>query len=112
MFRDWETKEAEGAGIERADAALERAGDEQQKTTIADRLEMKYGAESDRCRRERQEALITHLNAHLNYYRFVLFQAMPPSEQLQALMATAPQLKVGTFEPQWRRPTGRTSPCR
>jgi hypothetical protein len=99
VFRDWETKEAEGAGIERADAALQRAGDEQQKTTIADRLEMKYGAEAIGAASERQEALITHLNAHLNYYRFVLFQAMPPSEQLQALMATAPQLKVGMFEP-------------
>jgi hypothetical protein len=98
-FQEWESKEAEGEGVERAEAAVARAQDEQQKTTVADRLEMKFGAEMVGAAIERRQALLAHLNAHVDYYRFVLFQAMPPSEQLQQLMATAPQLRVGMFEP-------------
>jgi hypothetical protein len=98
-FQDWETKEAEGTGVEQAEAAINRAENEQQKATVADRLEMKFGAETIGAAFERQEALLAHLNEHRNYYRFVLFQAMPPSEQLQRIMELAPQLKVGTFEP-------------
>ncbi|MGW2196785.1 hypothetical protein ACWCSH_31205 [Streptosporangium sp. NPDC001682] len=98
-FQDWETKEAEGKGLEQAEAVVNRANNEQQKATIADRLEMKFGAETVGSARERQEALLAHLNEHREYYRFVLFQAMPPSEQLQRIMEMAPQLRVGMFEP-------------
>ena len=98
-LQDWETKEAEGAGLEQAEAALSRANSEQQKATVADRLEMKYGAEEIGSAYERREALLTHLNMHTDFYRFVLFQGMPPSEQLQRIIELAPQLKVGTFEP-------------
>jgi hypothetical protein len=96
---DWETKEAEGAGLEQAQAAVDRAQNEQERTTIADRLEMKFGAETVGAAFERREALLAHLNQHCDYYRFVLFQSMPPSEQLQRITELAPQLKVGTFEP-------------
>ena len=98
-FQEWETKEAEGKGLEQADAAVNRANNEQQKTTVADRLEMKFGAETVGSAYERREALLAHLNEHRDYYRFVLFQGMPPSEQLQRIMELAPQLRVGTFEP-------------
>nr|WP_221377512.1 hypothetical protein [Actinoplanes polyasparticus] len=98
-FREWESKESEGAGLEQAQAALERANNEQQKATVADRLEMKFGAEVVGSAFERREALLAHLNEHLDYYRFVLFQGMPPSEQLQRIVDLAPALRVGTFEP-------------
>ena len=98
-FREWESKESEGAGLEQAAAVLERAANEQQKATVADRLEMKFGAEVVGSAFERREALLSHLNEHRDYYRFVLFQGMPPSEQLQRIVELAPQLRVGTFEP-------------
>ncbi|MFF8360306.1 hypothetical protein ACF063_43385 [Streptomyces chartreusis] len=98
-FQEWETKENEGKGLEQAEAAANRARNEQQKATVADRLEMKFGAETVGSAYERREALLAHLNEHCDYYRFVLFQGMPPSEQLQRIMDLAPQLRVGMFEP-------------
>ncbi len=98
-FQAWEAKESEGAGLQAAAAAAAAAQNEQTATTIADKLELKFGSENIGAAMERSQALLVHLNAHLDYYRYVLFQAMPPSEQLQRLMDIAPQLKVGTFEP-------------
>lgn len=98
-FQAWESKEAEGAGMQAAAAAAANAQGEQTQTTIADKLEMKFGSENIGAAMERRQALLSHLNAHRDYYRFVLFQGMPPSEQLQRLMDIAPQLKVGMFEP-------------
>jgi hypothetical protein len=98
-FQNWEAKEAEGAGQQAAAAVVAAASEEQTTTTIADKLEMKFGAELIGAARERSQTLITHLNQHRDYYRYVLFQALPPSEQLQRLMEAAPQLKIGMFEP-------------
>ncbi|GIF21563.1 hypothetical protein BJ973_004992 [Actinoplanes tereljensis] len=98
-FQNWEAKEAEGAGQQAAAAVVAAAGEEQTTTTIADKLEMKFGAEMIGSARERSQTLLTHLNQHRDYYRYVLFQALPPSEQLQRLMEGAPQLKIGMFEP-------------
>ncbi|WP_045878725.1 hypothetical protein [Pseudofrankia sp. DC12] len=98
-FQAWESKEFEGAGVQAAAAVAAQANQEQAATTLADRLEMKFGAEMVGAAMERSEALRAHLNQHRDYYRYVLFQALPPSEQLQRLMDAAPQLRVGMFEP-------------
>ncbi|MEV6641084.1 hypothetical protein [Amycolatopsis sp. NPDC051371] len=98
-FQAWESKEAEGTGMLAAAEAVAQAQSEQTQTTIADKLEMKFGSENVGAAMERRQALLAHLNAHRDYYRFVLFQGMPPSEQLQRLMEIAPQLTVGSFEP-------------
>jgi hypothetical protein len=98
-FQAWETKETEGVGLQAAAAVVEQAKGEQAATTLADRLEMKFGVETVGAAMERSEALRAHLNLHRDYYRYVLFQAMPPSEQLQRLLDVAPQLRVGMFEP-------------
>ena len=98
-FQAWEAKEAEGEGMQKADAVLEQSKNEQAQATLADRLEMKFGAEVIGSAMERREALLGHLNEHVDYYRYVLFQGMPPSEQLQRLMDIAPQLRIGMFEP-------------
>ncbi|WP_203817168.1 hypothetical protein [Paractinoplanes ferrugineus] len=98
-FQNWEAKEAEGTGQQAAAAVVAAASEEQTTTTIADKLEMKFGAEVIGSARERSQTLLTHLNQHRDYYRYVLFQALPPSEQLQRLMEAAPQLRIGMFEP-------------
>lgn len=98
-FDAWEAKESEGAGLQAAAAVVAQATQEQAAVTLADRLEMKFGVEMIGAAMERSEALRTHLNQHREYYRFVLFQSLPPSEQLQRLMEAAPQLRVGMFEP-------------
>jgi hypothetical protein len=98
-FQSWEAKAAEGAGLQAAAAVVAQAQQEQQAITLADRLEMKFGAEVIGAATERSQALRTHLEQHRDYYRYVLFQALPPSEQLQRLMEAAPQLRVGMFEP-------------
>jgi antitoxin (DNA-binding transcriptional repressor) of toxin-antitoxin stability system len=98
-FQAWEAKESEGAGLQAAAAVVAQASQEQAAATLADRLEMKFGVETIGAAIERSQALRTHLNQHRDYYRYVLFQALPPSEQLQRLMEAAPQLRVGMFEP-------------
>jgi hypothetical protein len=49
---------------------------------------------------EREEALLKHLNAHADYYRFTLFQSLPPAEQLSQLAGGAMgSLPPGIFQP-------------
>ncbi|MFJ3779835.1 hypothetical protein ACIPX0_50085 [Streptomyces sp. NPDC090075] len=98
-FLRWEGKAAAGTGQLEAQQALKDAEQKQDEATVADKLEMKYGLENVCDARERAETLQAHLEDHRNYYRYVLFQALPPSEQLSLLMQTAPQLSVGMFEP-------------
>jgi hypothetical protein len=52
-----------------------------------------------RIEEERQAALLAHLDDHKGYYRYVLFQALPPGEQLMPLTTNAAQLRIGFFEP-------------
>jgi hypothetical protein len=74
---------------------------EQKSVETAQRLEMAYGLERLASAQERQEALLAHINAHLSYYRFVLFQALPPAEQLEILTTSGGlRLPPGAFEPQ------------
>ncbi|MFC7307272.1 hypothetical protein ACFQVC_23990 [Streptomyces monticola] len=98
-FLRWEGKAAAGGGQLEAQQALKDAELKQDEATVADKLEMKYGLENVCDGRERAETLQAHLEDHRDYYRYVLFQALPPSEQLALLMQAAPQLSVGMFEP-------------
>jgi hypothetical protein len=87
---------AAAAGKEMAAAADQK----QSQQAAEDVLEMKFGLEDVGRARERRSTLLNHLNDHLDYYRFVLFQALPPSEQLDRLMdGSGGALRVGMFEP-------------
>ncbi|MBZ9643988.1 hypothetical protein, partial [Streptomyces sp. PSKA30] len=78
----------------------DKAGQRQDQQSAEDILEMKFGLEEVGRARERSKTLRDHLNEHRDYYRYVLFQALPPSEQLERLMAgSGGALRVGMFEP-------------
>jgi hypothetical protein len=98
-WRDYQAKEAEGDAIQEGAQLAQTAQSSQTAANYLDKLEMKFGLETIANARERVEALLGHLNDHLDYYRYVLFQSLPPGEQLRRLMDVAPQLRVGMFEP-------------
>jgi hypothetical protein len=98
-WQDYQAKAAEGEGIEQGNQLTQDAQQEQAQESYLDKLEMKYGADVIASARERIEALLGHLDDHVDYYRYILFQALPPGEQLRRLMDAAPQLQVGMFEP-------------
>ncbi len=78
-----------------ADATQEHAA-----ASIMDRLEFAFPLEEMATARERQDALLRHLDEHADYYRYVLFQNLPPSSQLDHIMANSGDLlSVGMFEP-------------
>ncbi|MGH2821513.1 MAG: hypothetical protein ACRDLY_00520, partial [Thermoleophilaceae bacterium] len=79
-------------------AAIAAANKQQDKASAADKLEMKFGLDTIATALEREEALLEHLTRHPDYYRYVLFQALPPSEQLE-LLTKSGGLKAGLFEP-------------
>jgi hypothetical protein len=64
-----------------------------------DVLEMKFGLEVVASAQERVEALMSHLRFNDAYYRYAVFQSLPPGVQLDYISKAAPQLKVGSFEP-------------
>ncbi|MET3697106.1 hypothetical protein SAMN05877753_101316 [Bacillus oleivorans] len=107
VWQDYQAKNAEGEGILQGSELAQTAQQNQDNANFMDRLEMKYGLETVASARERMEALLGHLNDHLDYYNYVLFQALPPGEQLHLLMTEAPQLQVGTFEPHVVAMTGK-----
>ncbi|MEU2289053.1 hypothetical protein ABZ614_45495 [Streptomyces sp. NPDC013178] len=79
---------------------VDKAGQRQDQQAAEDVLEMKFGLEEVGRARERSKTLRDHLNEHRDYYRYVLFQALPPSEQLERLMSgSGGALRVGMFEP-------------
>jgi hypothetical protein len=81
-------------------AMVDAADQKQDQRAGEDTLEMKFALEDVARARERKNTLLSHLNEHLDYYRFVLFQALPPSEQLERLMSgSGGALRVGMFEP-------------
>jgi hypothetical protein len=96
---DYQAKASEGEGIEQMKQLTQGAEEKQQEASYLDKLEMKYGVEVVAGAKERSEALLAHLNDHLDYYRYVLFQALPPGEQLSSILEAAPNLRVGMFEP-------------
>jgi hypothetical protein len=98
-WQAYQAKAAEGQGIAQAQQAAQQAQSQQTATSYMDRLEMKFPLEVVAGAEERRAALLGHLDDHLDYYRYVLFQALPPGEQLRLLMNSATQLRVGMFEP-------------
>ena len=99
VWQDYQTKSAEGEGILQGTQLADSAKAGQDEASYMDKLEMKYGLDTVAGARERMETLLGHLNDNLNYYRYVLFQALPPGEQLRLLLTKAQQLQVGMFEP-------------
>jgi hypothetical protein len=82
------------------DQAKGLADARQDQQAAEDVLEMKFPLEQIARARERSSALIAHLGDHWSYYRFALFQALPPSEQLERLLASSSGvLRAGMFEP-------------
>jgi len=72
----------------------------QDQQAAEDVLEMKFPLEQVARARERANTLLAHLDDHATYYRFALFQALPPSEQLERLMkSSGGVLRAGMFEP-------------
>ncbi|WP_419998569.1 hypothetical protein [Streptomyces boninensis] len=86
--------------LEKGDQQADKANQRQDQQAAEDVLEMKFGLEEVGRARERSQTLRDHLNEHLDFYRYVLFQALPPSEQLERLMSgSGGALRVGMFEP-------------
>lgn len=76
------------------------AGEDQTAATTMDRLEFAFPLEEIAVARERQDALLRHLDEHADYYRYVLFQNLPPSSQLDHILESSGDvLDVGMFEP-------------
>jgi hypothetical protein len=82
-------------------AKLKSEADARQDQQAAeDVLETKFPLEQISSARERADALLAHLGEHESYYRFALFQALPPSEQLERLTSSSSGvLQPGMFEP-------------
>ncbi|WP_410790563.1 hypothetical protein [Kribbella sp. C-35] len=95
----YEAKESEGDALLQGQQMVQKANEEQAAANWVDKLEMKYGLDVVADAQERQTALLTHLEDHKDYYHYVLFQALPPGEQLKLLTANAAELRVGFFEP-------------
>ncbi len=82
------------------DKAKGEADARQDQQSAEDVLEMKFPLEEVAKNRERADALMAHLSEHWSYYRFALFQALPPSEQLDRLIiGSSNVLRAGMFEP-------------
>ena len=82
------------------DKAKGEADARQDQQSAEDVLEMKFPLEEVAKHRERADALMAHLAEHWSYYRFALFQALPPSEQLERLIVGSRNvLRAGMFEP-------------
>lgn len=99
----WQALEAAPAADKAAQQGDKAKGDadaRQDQQSAEDVLEMKFPLEQVAQARERAGALMAHLADHWNYYRFALFQALPPSEQLERMLASSSGvLRAGMFEP-------------
>jgi hypothetical protein len=103
LVEKWQAFDASPAA-DAATAMGEKAKGEadarQDQQSAEDVLEMKFPLEEVARNRERADALMAHLREHWSYYRFALFQALPPSEQLDRLITGSSNvLRAGMFEP-------------
>jgi hypothetical protein len=99
----WQALDAAPA-VDKAKQAGDKARGEadarQDQQAAEDVLEMKFPLEQVARARERSSALMGHLADHWSYYKFALFQALPPSEQLERLITSSSfVLRAGMFEP-------------
>jgi hypothetical protein len=99
LWLEYQTKSKEGDALLAQEELAAKAGSKQDEASYVDKLEMKYGLEVVASAQERWQALRAHLDKHADYYRYVLFQAQSPGEQLDQIMRAAPHLLVGMFEP-------------
>jgi hypothetical protein len=103
LTEKWQAFDASTGADQAADLGdkAKAAVDAQQSQQAAeDVLEMKYPLEEVARNRERADALMSHLGEHWSYYRFALFQALPPGEQLDRLISGSQNvLRAGMFEP-------------
>jgi hypothetical protein len=103
LVEKWQTFDASpaaDAATAMGDKAKGEADARQDQQSAEDVLEMKFPLEEVARNRERADALMAHLSEHWSYYRFALFQALPPSEQLDRLIiGSSNVLRAGMFEP-------------
>jgi hypothetical protein len=96
-YKAYLAKQSEGEFKAEKDVAIANANATQEKLSTADKLAMAFPLDELASARERQEALISHLNAHNDHYSFALFQGLSPAEQSKYIEDSG--LEVGTFEP-------------
>jgi hypothetical protein len=103
LAEKWQALDAVPAvekAMEAGDKAKGEADARQDQQAAEDVLEMKFPLEQIARARERAAALRGHLGEHWSYYRYVLFQALPPGEQLERLLVSSSGvLRAGMFEP-------------
>ena len=99
-WQAFDASPAADAATAMGDKAKDQADARQDQQAAEDVLEMKFPLEEVAKNRERADALMAHLSEHWSYYRFALFQALPPSEQLDRLITGSSNvLRAGMFEP-------------
>lgn len=98
-WRDYQAKNTELATATAMSNTANTADQGQTARSDEDILEMKFGLEEVASAQERVEALMSHLRFNDAYYRYAVFQSLPPGVQLDYISQAAPQLKVGSFEP-------------
>lgn len=103
LVEKWQAFDASSAlttATAMGDQAKDQADARQDQQSAEDVLEMKFPLEEVAKNRERADTLMAHLSEHWSYYRFALFQALPPSEQLERLITGSSNvLRAGMFEP-------------
>ena len=93
-------KQAQGELEKDKDVKINKANADQDKLSTADKLAMAFPLDELSAARERQEALIDHLNKHLDHYCFALFQGLSAAEQSRYIeVQSNGALEVGMFEP-------------
>jgi hypothetical protein len=99
-YEAWQAKRTEGEMAEAKDLAIANAGAKQDKLTSEDKLAMAFPLDELASAYEREDALRSHVNTHLDHYSFALFQALSPAEQNEYIeAASSGALEVGMFEP-------------
>jgi hypothetical protein len=99
-WQAFDASPAADAATAMGDKAKGEADARQDQQSAEDVLEMKFPLEEVARNRERADALMAHFSEHWSYYRFALFQALPPSEQLDRLITGSSNvLRAGMFEP-------------
>jgi hypothetical protein len=96
-YKAYLSKRSEGDFKAEKDVAIANANAAQDKLSTADKLAMAFPLDELASAREREEALLDHLRAHADHYRFALFQGLSPAEQSKYIEDSG--LEVGTFEP-------------
>lgn len=100
LFQDWESKRSEGGIAVDKEIALAQVDARQNQASFEDKLSSSFPLEAIAAAQEREQALLAHLNEHLDHYGYALFQALAPAEQVTRIIeASSGALTVGSFEP-------------